>query len=81
MPRNIFLIGPPKSGKTSVIRKVVEDLKAKCFSVGGIYSPEEQMHGTRTGFEVIDVLTGKKALLAGLHNDGPKVSKYHVDIK
>ena len=39
------------------------------------------MHGTRTGFEVIDVLTGKKALLAGLHNDGPKVSKYHVDIK
>ncbi len=81
MPQNIFISGPPKSGKTTLLMKAIDELRNQGFVVGGFFTPEEKHHGTRTGFFVVDIVSGKKAILADLHNDGPKVSKYHVDVK
>jgi len=81
MPQNFFVTGMPKSGKTTIIRKVVEELKRRGLRVGGFISPEETEHGTRKGFHVQDIETGKVATLASMDADGPRVSKYHVDIK
>jgi len=81
MPRNFFVSGAPKSGKTTLLRRIVEELKKRGLKVGGFITPEERHHGTRKGFYVQDIETGKIALLASVDAEGPKVSKYHVDIK
>lgn len=81
MPLNFFVTGMPKSGKTTLLRKIVDELKGRGLKVGGFLSPEERHHGTRTAFRVRDIATGKEGLLAAVDADGPKVSKYHVDVK
>jgi len=81
MPNNFFITGLPKSGKTTLLKKLVDDLKLRKLAVGGFLSPDEKVHGTRTGFRVMDICTGKKARLAAIDIDGPRVSKYHVDLR
>ncbi len=81
MPQNYFLTGMPKAGKTTVLWELVKELKEKGLKVGGFLSPDEKHHGTRTAFHVVDVQSRKKAVLADVKGDGPKVSKYHVNIK
>ncbi len=81
MPRNFFVSGTPKSGKTTLLKRIVEELKKRGLRVGGFITPEEKYHGTRKGFYVQDIETGKIALLASVDAEGPKVSKYHVDIR
>jgi len=81
MPNNYFISGMPKSGKTTLLGKLVERLKERGLKVGGFLSPEDKMHGARTGFRVQDIDSGKSVRLAALDIDGPKVAKYHVDMK
>jgi nucleoside-triphosphatase len=61
--RNIFLTGAPSSGKTTVIKKIIERLK---FSSHGFYTEEERIEGKRVGF-LMTTLDGKKGYLA--HQD------------
>jgi len=81
MPQNYFITGLPKAGKTVLLRRLIKALKAHGLKVGGLISPEEKHHGTRTGFYVKDIASGRIAALADVEGDGPKVSKYHVDVK
>jgi len=81
MPQNFFITGNPNTGKTTLLKEIVDELKKNGLRVGGIVSPEERHHGTRTAFYVMDINTGKKALLASVKGDGPKVSKYYVNIQ
>lgn len=81
MPQNFFVTGRPKSGKTTLIRRVVEELKKMGLRVGGFITPEEKEHGTRTGFHVKDLESGREAVLAVAGGGGPKVGKYGVDVK
>jgi nucleoside-triphosphatase len=81
MPLNFFITGMPKCGKTTLLRKIVSEFKARGLKVGGFVSPEERHHGVRRGFFVMDVSTGRIGTLAEADGDGPKVSKYHVDVK
>lgn len=81
MPQNYFVTGLPKSGKTTILWKLVKELKKEGLKVGGFLSPDEKHHGSRTAFHVIDVESGNEGILADVHGDGPKVSKYHVNLK
>lgn len=81
MPRNIFIVGLPKSGKTTLLQKLINELKKRGKKVGGFISPAIIEHGTRTGFYVQNTETGKTAQLASLSSGGPKVSKYSVKVK
>lgn len=81
MGRKYFVTGMPKAGKTTVLKKIIAQFKKKKLKVGGFFTPEEKIHGTRTGFAVQDIESGKRAVLAAIGIKGPKVAKYHVDIK
>jgi len=81
MPNNYFITGLPKIGKTTLLQKLADKMSQNGLRVGGFLSPEQKVHGTRTGFVVQDIETGRVERLASIDNDGPRVSKYHVDKK
>jgi nucleoside-triphosphatase len=81
MPNNYFVSGMPKSGKTTLLRKLVDKMRAHGLRVGGFITPDAKSHGARTGFVVEDLETGMKETLAATGIDGPKVAKYHVDVR
>ena len=47
MKKNIFLTGPPSSGKTTIIKKVIKKLG---LPANGFYTEEERADGKRLGF-------------------------------
>ncbi|MEM2089342.1 MAG: NTPase [Thermoproteota archaeon] len=77
----ILITGRPGVGKTTVVSKIVEGLREKDVSVGGMITYEAREKGVRIGFVVEDLKTGLKGLMASAHMvSGPRVGKYGVDI-
>ncbi|MGB9741246.1 MAG: NTPase [Candidatus Bathyarchaeia archaeon] len=83
MEKRIFLLtGAPGVGKTTVLLKIVEILKSKGYSVGGMVSREVRSCGTRIGFEVLDLFSLRRGWLAHVNQKfGPKVGKYRVNVE
>jgi len=76
-----FITGRPGIGKTTVLLKVIEGLKTEGFSVGGMISREVRRSGSRIGFEVLDIVSGRKGWLAHVKQPvGPKIGKYRVNL-
>ena len=77
MQRVYLLTGRPGTGKTSLIKQVVAELKVKA---GGFYTEEMRSRGTRLGFRLI-TLDGDQAVLSHIDFDKRyRVGKYGVDI-
>jgi len=77
--KNILITGIPGIGKTTLIKKLAEELKG--FHPVGFYTAEIREGGIRKGFELIS-LDGKRGLLSHVDIKSPyRVSKYNVDIK
>ena len=75
--KNIFLTGAPSSGKTSIIKKVINRLDPQS---NGFYTEEERVDGRRVGF-LMKTLDGKTGYLA--HQDVKsnfRVRRYGVSI-
>lgn len=82
MKRVILLTGRPGIGKTSVLLKAVEELKVRDLRVGGMISREVRERGSRVGFEILDLATGRRGWLAHVKQpSGPKVGKYRVNLE
>ncbi|MEM2394348.1 MAG: NTPase [Candidatus Bathyarchaeia archaeon] len=83
MQKRVFLLtGSPGVGKTTALLRVVEILKAKGFSVGGMISREIREGGTRVGFEIIDLTSNRQGWLAHINQKtGPQVGKYRVNLQ
>jgi len=78
----IFLTGAPGSGKSTVLMKVIERLRAEGLRIGGIATPEIRVRGYRTGFSVIDLSLEKEGILASVDQpEGPRVGKYRVNLE
>ncbi|UCE79571.1 MAG: hypothetical protein JSV13_02765 [Nitrospiraceae bacterium] len=76
--KNIFLTGAPSSGKTTVIKKIIEKLP---IPANGFYTEEERINDRRTGF-LMKTLDGQKAYLA--HQDIAslnRIRRYGVSIE
>lgn len=74
----ILLTGPPRSGKTTIIQKVVAAFPGQAT---GFYTREVREQGVRLGFEIV-TLNGQAAMLS--HVDFPKpyrVGKYGVNLE
>lgn len=83
MPKRVLLItGSPGVGKTTLLLKVVEALKTKGYSAGGMVSREVRSRGTRVGFEILDLASGRRGWLAHVNQKtGPQVGKYRVNLE
>jgi nucleoside-triphosphatase len=79
--RILLLTGNPGVGKTTVLLKTVEALRARGYSVGGMISREVRSCGERVGFEVLDLSNGRRGWLAHVNQpSGPRVGKYSVNV-
>ncbi len=77
MGQAILLTGKPGSGKTTLIRRVLECLSTP---VGGFYTQEIREGSTRMGFEIV-TLDGRRATMAHVDIGGPhRVGRYGVDV-
>jgi len=77
----IWLVtGPPGIGKSTLVSKVVYAARSKGVGVGGCLTKEVRSGRERTGFRLIDLLSGNEAELASIKGLGPRVGKYRVNI-
>ncbi|MBS7635277.1 NTPase [Candidatus Bathyarchaeota archaeon] len=75
----MFLTGPPRIGKTTIVLKVAEELRDMGLKVGGMISQETREGGVRVGFKIVDLETGVEGILAHINRrSGPPVGKYRV---
>jgi nucleoside-triphosphatase len=75
--KKILLTGRPSCGKTTLIKRVVNNLPR---SAGGFYTEEIRDGGTRTGFKIV-TLDGKEAVFAHLDFKSPdRLGKYALDL-
>ena len=76
MIKNILITGMPRSGKSTILNKLISEFKHKV----GFVTNEVRENGERIGFE-IETSTGDKSLLASVNlKTNLKVSKYFVNI-
>lgn len=79
--RILLLTGSPGVGKTTVLLKVVDALKARGYKVGGMITREVRSCGTRVGFEILDLSNDRRGWLAHVNQKaGPQVGKYRVNL-
>lgn len=77
VPR-LLITGPPGSGKTTLIQKILAQLSAPA---GGFFTTEIRQAGQRTGFELV-TLEGQRGVLACSSREGkPRIGKYGVDLE
>ncbi|GBC74238.1 Nucleoside-triphosphatase THEP1 [archaeon HR05] len=85
----ILLTGEPGVGKSTVLMRLIDMLKEKGISVGGVVAREVRDAGKRrVGFEFVNVIDGSSARLASLSSsagvgggiEGPRIGKYSVDL-
>jgi nucleoside-triphosphatase len=73
-----LLTGRPGTGKTSLIKQAIAELKGKA---GGFYTEEIRSQGVRQGFRLV-TLDGQTAVLAHINfHSSHRVSKYGVDVE
>ncbi len=77
--KNILITGFPGTGKTTLLRKVAEELKP--LHPAGFFTSEIRENDIRKGFELRS-LNGRKALLAHVDiSTSYRVGKYKVDVE
>lgn len=80
--RLLLLTGNPGIGKTTILLQVVDGLKARGCSVGGMISREVRSRGERVGFEILDLVSGRRGWLAHAgQKTGPQVGRYRVNLE
>jgi nucleoside-triphosphatase len=78
---HLLLTGRPGVGKTCVLLRAVDILKAEGYEIGGMVSREIRERGSRVGFEIVDFGTGRKGWLSHINQPiGPQVGKYRVNL-
>jgi nucleoside-triphosphatase len=74
----VLLTGRPGCGKTTLIKRVVEEL---AVPTGGFYTEEIRQRGGRVGFKIV-TLEGEEGVLAHVtFNTTQRVGKYGLDLR
>ena len=77
MTKKVLLTGRPGCGKTTLIKRVVNNLPRRA---GGFYTEEIREAGARVGFKVV-TLGGKEAVFAHVDFKTPdRLGKYGLDL-
>ncbi len=76
--KNIFITGRPGIGKTTMIKRLIKDLR---LDAGGFYTEEIREQGIRKGFRIRSI-SGEEGIFAHVNIEAPyRVSKYGIDIQ
>lgn len=82
LKRVLLLTGSPGVGKTTLLLKIVDILRAKGYSVGGMVSREVRSREARIGFKILDLADGNHGWLAHINQKtGPQVGRYRVNLE
>ncbi len=77
---NIFVTGNPRSGKSTLIQRLLDEISDK--KVSGFVTPEIKINDARQGFKIIDLISKEEEILASVNiKHGPSVSKYKVNVE
>lgn len=77
MATRIAVTGSPGIGKSTLVAKVISGTKLR---VGGVLARDRCYKDRRTGFELLDLSTGMRGILADEAGDGPQLGKYRVHL-
>jgi nucleoside-triphosphatase len=78
LQKNLLVTGPPGCGKTTLVRRVVQELGD--LPVAGFYTEEIREGRERAGFALVG-LDGRRSILSHVRFPGPhRVGRYGVDI-
>ena len=76
----VLLEGRPGTGKTTVVARLADLLRARRIAVAGFVTHELREGRRRVGFE-LETVAGERAVLAHVSFSGPpRVGKYGVDL-
>ena len=77
----ILISGKPGCGKSTLVMKVVDTLREKNVTIGGIITPEFRQRGVRTGFKICNLLTSECKIMASrLFSSSFRIGRYGVDL-
>ena len=77
----LFITGMPGVGKSTIVQNVVSLIRERGYRVGGVSCPEIREGENRVGFDIIDLLSGRRGVLSHVRlSSGPYVGKYHVNL-
>ncbi|SDM30152.1 nucleoside-triphosphatase [Nonomuraea jiangxiensis] len=77
---HILITAPPRTGKTTVVRRLADLLQAVGVPVCGFVSDELREHGQRVGFTV-EEFGGRKTVMAHVSwASGPRIGRYGVNV-
>ncbi|KAL5290776.1 NTPCR family protein [Megaselia abdita] len=78
----VVLTGQPGSGKTTLIKKLSQELSKNGYKINGFYTEEVRNESrTRIGFDVISINDHKRSILSREGSKPPKVGKYSVNVQ
>ncbi len=79
----VLITGPPGVGKTTLIKRLVDHARSMGVGVFGFITTEVREGGSRVGFRIVDINSGREAWLAhvSLFTGGPTVGKYNVNLR
>ncbi|MFD0771774.1 nucleoside-triphosphatase [Bacillus sp. CGMCC 1.60114] len=78
MGNYFFLTGKPRVGKTTALKKIINEIGVENFS--GFYTEEIVENSNRTGFRIIS-LTGEEAVIADVNSKSDiRVGRYGINV-
>ena len=83
MKTKILITGPPRSGKSTLIVRLIKYISKRQITAYGFLTPEVREGNNRIGFDIVDIKTKEREKLArkGSFNTKHHVGKYCVFIE